>query len=113
LKHWLLDRKKKLFILDEAGIHIDTRNPLGRINREVRRIGFLLSKFRGKFIFVSQRSKDIEGTFRDTDIRLATFKKLNKKTLMLYSNVFQEALYITDIPKTNVKFDTYDIALFT
>jgi len=113
LKKWLAsDRLRKLFILDEAGIHVDTRNPMGRINREIRHLGFLLRKFRGKLIFVSQRAKDIEGTFRDTDIWLATFHKFSKKRAVLFSNISDVPLVIENIPRTNVKFDTYDIAEF-
>jgi len=113
LKKWLVSSKaKKLFILDEAGIHIDTRNPLSRINREIRHLGFLLRKFRGKFIFVSQRAKDIEGTFRDTDIWLATFHKFSLKKALLISNIYDEPIIIENIPKTSIPYDTYDIALF-
>ena len=113
LKRWLgQDRSKKLFILDEAGIHVDTRNPMGRINREIRHLGFIIRKFRGKLIFVSQRAKDIETTFRDTDIWLATFRKLSKKRALLYSNVHVVPIVIEDIPRTTIKYDTYDVALF-
>lgn len=113
LKRWLSqDRSKKLFILDEAGIHVDTRNPMGKINREIRHLGFLLRKFRAKLIFVTQRARDIETTFRDTDIWLATFRKLSKKRVLLYSNVLDVPIVIENIPRTSIKFDTYDIALF-
>jgi len=113
LKRWLSqDRSKKLFILDEAGIHVDTRNPMGKINREIRHLGFLLRKFRGKLIFVSQRAKDIETTFRDTDIWLATFHKLSKKRAVLFSNIHDAPIVFENIPRTNIKFDTYDVALF-
>ena len=114
LKNWLRGSKsKKLFILDEAGIHLDVRNPLGKLNREIRHLGFLLRKFRAKLILVSQRAKDIESTFRDTDIWLATFYKLSKSRALLFSNIHLEPILIEDIPRTNVKFDTYDIAPFS
>jgi len=114
LKEWLYPKRiSKLFILDEAGINVDRRNPLGKLNRQIRYLGFLLRKFRGKLIFISQRSKDIESTFADTDIWLATFKKLSKTKALLVSNIYDEPFYFSDIPKTNIKFDTYDIAPFT
>ena len=114
LKEWLYPKRiSKLFILDEAGINVDRRNPLGKLNRQIRYLGFLLRKFRGKLIFISQRSKDIESTFADTDIWLATFKKTSKTEALLVSNIYDEPFYLSDIPRTSIKFDTYDIAPFT
>jgi len=65
LKRWLKKSKMmhKAFILDEAGIHADRRNPLGRLTREFRYLGFLVRKYRCKLILISQRSKDVESTF--------------------------------------------------
>ena len=115
LKRWLKKPKRihKAFILDEAGIHADRRNPLGRLTREFRYLGFLLRKYRCKLMLISQRSKDIESTFADTDIWLGTFKKISKTEAILISNIFEEPYYISDIPKTSIQFDTYDIAPFT
>jgi hypothetical protein len=114
LKEWLYPKHiHKLFILDEAGINVDRRNPLGKLNRQIRYLGFLLRKFRGKLIFISQRSKDIESTFADTDIWLATFKKFSKTEAILISNVYVDPIHFYDIPRTSLDFDTYDVALFT
>jgi len=114
LREWLYPKHvSKLFILDEAGINVDARNWQSKLNRQIRHIGFLLRKFSGKFIFISQRSKDIEKTFQDTDIWLATFKKIRKKEAMLISNVHDSPAYFFDIPKTSLVFDTRDIALFS
>lgn len=116
LKNWLKSSKKrKLFILDEAGIHIDARNPLGKLNKEIRHLAFLLRKYRAKLILVSQRAKDIESTFRDTAMWLATFQKLSKKTALLISNIYgsDEPILLEDIPPTSLKYDTYDIAPFS
>jgi len=114
LKEWLYPKRiPKLFILDEAGVHADRRNPAGKINRQLRYIGFLLRKFSGKFIFISQREKDIESTFEDTDIWLATFRKVSLTKAELRHNLSPEKIYLKNIPPTNFKFDTTDIALFT
>ena len=114
LKKWLYPKRiHKLFILDEAGINVDRRNPLGKLNREIRYLGFLLRKFRGKLVLISQRSKDIESTFTDTDIWLGTFKKISKTEALLISNLYEGPYYISDIPKTSIIFDSYDIAPFT
>jgi len=114
LKKWLYPKTEpKLFILDEAGIHTDRRNPTGRINREIRHIGFLLRKFSGKFIFISQRGEDIDSTFAHTDIWLATFHKIRKDKALLFSNVHMNPKLIRNIPRTSIKFDTRDIAPFS
>lgn len=114
LQQWLYPKRvHKLFILDEAGINIDRRNPLGKVNRQIRYIGFLVRKFRGKLIFISQRSKDIESTFSDTDIWLGTFRKLSKREAILIDNLHADPCYISDIPATSLKFDSYDIAPFS
>ena len=115
LRKWVKNPKhvSKLFILDEAGVNVDRRNPLGKLNREIRHLGFLLRKYRGRLIFVSQRAKDIESTFEDTDIWLATFKKTSRTTARLITNVDPDPIEIFDIPPTSFKFDTYDIAPFT
>jgi len=114
LKSWLYPKNMpKLFILDEAGINVDRRNPLGKLNKEIRYLGFLLRKYRGKLILISQRSKDIESTFADTDIWLGTFKKLSQKEAILTTNLSDEPFYISEIPKSPITFDSYDIAEFT
>jgi len=112
LKKWMQKRGDKLFILDEAGIHVDSRSALSKINKEIRKIAFLLRKFDGKLIFVTQRSADIDTTFRDTDIWLATFHKADLKTCYVYANPLDEIVVIRNVPKTSIKYDTKDIALF-
>ena len=113
LKKWLKEVKgPKLFILDEAGIHLDARNPLSKLNREIRHIAMLLRKHRAKLILVSQRAKDIESAFRDTDIWLATIKKISKKRAEVITNPGNMVFEITGIRRTCIKYDTYDVAPF-
>ena len=113
LRKWLVSSKKrKLFILDEAAVHIDARRPMSKMNRELRYMAFLLRKFRGKFILVSQRGEDVESTFRAPDLWLATIKKLNKKTALVVSDIWDYPILLQGIPKTSIPYDTYDIAPF-
>jgi len=119
LKKWIeKDRKvRKLFVLDECGEHIDTRNPLSRMNKELRYLGFKIRKYRGKMILIIQRLEDLESTFRSREITLAIFKKLSKKRCMVYSDLLREkdygdAVELKNIPRTSIKFNTYDIAPF-
>jgi len=113
LKKWLVSsRKRKLFILDEAAVHIDSRRPMARMNRELRHIAFLLRKYRGKLILVSQRGEDVESTFRAPDLWLATIKKLNKKAALVVSDIWNYPILFQDVPRTSIRYDTYDIAPF-
>jgi len=114
LKSWLLHTPgPKLFILDEAGCHIDARRPMAKINKELRHCAFLLRKYRSKMILISQRGEDIESTFRAPDIWLATFKKTSKTTAICVSDLWEDPVVIEDIPRTSIKYDTYDIAPFS
>ena len=113
LKHWLRTMKgHKLFILDEAAIHLDARNPLSRLNRELRHMAYLLRKFRAKLILVAQRAKDIEAAFRDTDLWLATIRKITKTMAEITTNPGAIHAIIEGIPRAPVEFDTYDVAPF-
>lgn len=112
LKKWMQKKGAKLFILDEAAVHIDSRSALSKLNREIRKIAFLLRKFDGKMILVSQRSEDLDSTFRDSDIWLATFYKETLKSCIVYANPLDEPIRLIDIPKTSIPYDTKDIALF-
>lgn len=104
---------RKLFIFDEASSHIDRRNPLSRINKEFRHIGFKVRKAHGKIIIIGQRTEDVDSTFDDPDIIIGRIRKLWKKEALINSQLFPKVLHITDIPRTKVDFDTYDIAPFT
>lgn len=112
LKQWMQKKGNKLFILDEAGIHVDSRSALSKLNKEIRKIAFLLRKFDGKMILVSQRIEDLDTTFRSSDIWLATFHKINLKTCIIEANPLPEPVILYDIPRTSIPYDTKDIALF-
>lgn len=116
LKSWVFREKnvKKLFILDEAGVHADRRNPLARINKELRHFGFTIRKYHGKIAVISQRLKDIESTFVDNELTVAVFKKVAKKRAIVNSFLIPERkAIINHIKATNIPFNTYDVAPFT
>ena len=119
LKIWLEEDKRthKLFILDECGENIDARNPMGRINKEIRYVGFKVRKYRQKMILIIQRIKDLESTFRSDELTLAKIKKLGKTRAIIISDLFvgrwnTDTVFLNDIPKTKINFDTYDVAPF-
>ena len=111
LEAWLKSSKsRKLFILDEAALYVDARNPLSAMNRKFRHFVFLLRKFNAKLIAIAQRSIDMESAVRE--LCLATITKLSKKYAVITSDLLSEPVELFNIPKTTVKFDTYDIAEF-
>lgn len=119
LKKWLEhDRHiRKLWILDECGEHIDSRNPLSKLNKEIRYLGFRVRKYRSKIVFIIQRRKDLESTFRSEELVCAVFKKLSRKTAIVKSDLLirkfgEDIVLLNNIPKTDIAFDTYDIAPF-
>ncbi len=112
-KWFLIGRKRKLFIFDEASSHIDRRNPLSKINKKFRHIGFKVRKGHGKIIIVAQRMEDVDSTFDDPDIVIAKIRKLWRKEALISSSLFKNVIYLTDIPQTKIPFDTYDVAPFT
>ena len=111
LEAWLRSNKKrKLFILDEAALYIDARNPLSAMNRKFRHFVFTLRKYNAKLIAIAQRAIDMESAVRE--LRLATFTKLGKKYAILTSDLLTDPVELYNIPRTSIKFDTYDIAEF-
>jgi len=106
---------KKTFILDEAGVHDDTRSPLSRLNREIRHEVFVIRKFKGHIIFVLQEIADLD-TWKKSELTGFMIKKVTtQKTFhaIIKSKLFSDLIICEDIPQTNIPFDTLDIAPFT
>jgi len=113
LKKWLRSTtKSKLFILDEAGVYVHARRSMSKANVNFLRLAHLIRKFRCKWILITVRFKDLDTGLRDPEICTAIFQKLDKKVAKVYLTVNDEIYLLTDIPKTKVKYDTYQIAEF-
>lgn len=114
LRTWFfLSPVRKLFLFDEASSHIDRRNPLSKLNKGMRHVAFKIRKAHGKMVIITQRFEDVESTFDDPNLTVAKIRKLWKKEALINSPLFPDLLHLTDIPKTEIKFDTYDVAPFT
>lgn len=105
----------KCYILDEAGMHCDSRSALKKLNREIRHEVFLIRKFKGHMVFVLQDISDLD-TWKDSPL---TGMKVKKKK---YGTFFQaviktkwerDLIIADDFPRTTIEFNTYDIAPFT
>ena len=106
---------RKSFGLDEAGVHDDSRNPLSRMNKEIRHEVFVVRKFKGHMIFILQEIEDLD-KWKHSEL---TGMFIKKKT---YGEEFiaqiktrwdSDIIIIRDMPKTTISFNTYDVAPFT
>lgn len=116
LDYWFKNQAgRKCYILDEAGVHDDSRSPLSTINRKIRHEVFLIRKFRGHMIFVLQDIADLD-TWKNSELTGAIIKKkvVDGKFCALVKSRFTEDLYsFYDLPKTTIPYDTLDIAPFS
>ena len=119
VKYWHRTQKgNKLFILDEAGINDDARNPFSRLNREIRHEIFIARKFNVHWIFILQELKDIDNWKNSnlTGMKIAknAFNKTNfSARIRLRWWEFGQSQIVYDFPKTSLPYDTLDIGIFT
>lgn len=116
LDYWFKNQSgRKCFILDEAGIHDDARMPMSRMNREIKNKVFVIRKFKGHIIFVLQELRDID-KWKNSPLTGAFIKKdvvARQYSAFIASPMFPDAIYIGHFPRTDINFDTLDIAPFT
>ena len=115
LENWLkLDRKKKLYIFDEASSNISRRTPMAQLNRRIVDLAFKLRKYRAHLLLAAVSRGLVDSTFETIpDLVLGEFQKVSRETAILQSDLFDDLIIIRNIPPTTVKFDTYDIAPFS
>jgi len=113
LEKWLAaSKQRKLFVLDEAGIYIDSRNPFSQLNKRIRKVAMLLRHYHAKFMVITQREKDLESTIRD--LISAKIEKIGLKTAIVTSPIFgDEEIVLSNIPQTTIPFDSYKISEFS
>jgi len=104
--------RKKVFVLDEAGLHISSRRALSKLNLEIIKACQLARKARCKFIFITAIPELIDSLLLNKDILIAYIRKISKTKAELYSQIYDEAILIENIPPTSILFDTYDVAPF-
>ena len=113
LKKWLKStNESKLFIFDEAGVYVHARRSMSKANVNFLKLAHLIRKFRCKWILISVRFKDLDTGLRDPEICTAIFQKLDKKVAKVILTGNEEVYLLTDIPKTKIQYDTYQIATF-
>lgn len=113
LKKWIKERGRKLYILDEAGIAINRRRPMGRLTVAIIEIIQLIRKYKSSLIFIGQNPKVLDTAIFDPAILDAIIKKLSWKNAIYRNLVRHRQKIITEIPGTTVEFDSRDVAPFT
>jgi len=115
LENWLkLDKRKKLYIFDEASSNISRRTPMAQLNRKIIDLAFKLRKYRAHLLLAAVSRGLVDSTFEAIpDLVLGEFQKITRETAILQSDLFDDLIVIRNIPPTTVKFDTYDIAPFS
>lgn len=106
---------RKLYILDEAGINDDARSPLSRINRQIRHKIFIIRKFKGHWVFILQEIEDLD-KWKSSELTGLIIKKQvfgSEFVAKIKAKWYEELITVRDVPRTNLKFDTLDIAPFT
>jgi len=116
LRFWCQDNKgRKLFIFDEAGKSIRRRTPMSKLNVEMLDQLQILRKYKLSLILIAPRDTYIDSATLGTDVLDAIIIKADFKNpkVALYQNIFEDLeVWFTDIPATQIDFDTWDIAPF-
>ena len=113
LKQWLyIDKARKLYILDEAGVHIPRRTPMKEKNVQAIQLLPEISKAHARLIVVAQDPDGIDSQFLNPVWLKALFVKDSLKNARLISDLFETVVKLNDIPKTTIPFDPYAIAPF-
>jgi archaellum biogenesis ATPase FlaH len=114
LRYWLYsDKTRKLYVLDEAGVHFPRRTPMKEKNVQAIQLLPEISKAHARLIVVAQDPDTIDSQFLNPTWLKALFVKDSLKFARLISDMFETVITLRDIPPTTIKFDPYAIAPFT
>lgn len=113
LKIWLQQSKRKLFILDEAGLSIPKLRFMSNMNIEIMKILQMIRHYDAGFIGIAPSTRNIDSTFMDTDILDAHIRKVTKTLAVVDDRLQNLSYYLEDICKTSINFNSKHIAEFT
>lgn len=106
---------RKLFLLDEAGKTLRRRTPMSRLNVEWLDNLQILRKYKLSIIMVVPAERYIDSAALGSDVLDAVVLKPNFKNpkIAYYEDKLEGySTKLYDIPRTTVKFDTWDVAVF-
>lgn len=109
--------QKKLYIFDEAGQSLPRRSPMSKIVVEWIKKLQIVRKYKLCLLFVTPDEKYLDSTNLGSDILDGVFRKpdgFGPQKNALYKDTLQYfKIPIHNIPRTIIKFDTWDSAEFT
>lgn len=116
LEEWAASLQgRKLFILDEAGKTLRRRTPMSRLNVQWIDNLQILRKYKLSLIMVVPAERYIDSTTLGSDVLDAVVLKPNFKNpkIAYYEDKLEGySAKLFGIPRTVVKFDTWDVAVF-
>jgi hypothetical protein len=117
LKKWFqLQTGRKLFILDEAGVSLFSRDALSKLNKEMIKECMLLRKFHVHMVFVLPDIAHLD-EFKDSGLTGLYIKKKRGKNHSFNAIIrlrgFPYEIRVKNIPKTSIPYNTFDISPFT
>lgn len=106
---------KKLFILDEAGKSLRRRTPMSGLNIQLLDNLQILRKYKLSIIMIAPHQKYVDSATLGSDVLDAMIIKPNYRNpkIALYVDIMEDnEIRLIDLPPTQLKFDTWDVAPF-
>jgi hypothetical protein len=116
LRSWCQNHKgKKLFVFDEVGKSLRRRSPMSSLNIALLDDLQILRKYKLSIILIAPHQRFVDSASLGSDMLDGQFLKPNYKNPKIayyISELDQSIKTITHIPKTNIHYDTWDVAPF-
>jgi len=114
LREWLYaSNRRKLFILDEANVHLPSRRAMSGKNVEIVRLLGEVSKAHARIIIIAQELLRVDKEFLNPTWVRGVFIKKTLKKAHLISDLLPKEFVFKNIPPTTIPFDPYAVAPFT
>lgn len=113
LKTWLAQRGRKYFILDEAGQYLSRIRFMSKLNKMILDIIQLIRHYDATFTAIAPNEKFIDSNYLNTDILDCRIKKISLHFAQVKNYLSWQSYTLSDIPDTNIKFWSKDIAPFS
>jgi len=117
LEYWAKNTKGvKLFLFDEIGKGMTRRRPMSSLNVNLIHHFHILRKYKLHIVATTINEQYVDNAILGQDILDGYFFKpnfRNPKVALYQDNLENLDFGIDDLPKTTVKFDTWDSAPFT
>jgi hypothetical protein len=113
LRHWLHGtNRRKLYILDEANVHLFRRRAMSAKNVGVIQLLGEVSKAHARLIIIAQELLSVDKEFLNPTWVRGVFIKKSLKKAQLVSHMIPRSFTFNNVPPTTVTFDPYTVAPF-